>query len=207
VRVFWQSGSVKSRSVHHQQAEAVALDHHYAGLDVACRDLLAAHLLSRSHPRLGIAAPAIVNRRHTAVQKYSGPMLHGVDRHCATRPGAVLARLVSDYGDPLRSRYEHVDYESIVERLVGRHSPTQMGVSGLASRPEPWRPVMGTTCELINKTLTYCLIMISPSSRLGTPTGHVFTPRRAAATDHRPRSVSILTLGLMSGRDRPSATV
>ena len=36
----------------------------------------------------------------------------GVDRHCATRPGAVLARLVSDYGDPLRPRYEHVDYES-----------------------------------------------------------------------------------------------
>jgi hypothetical protein len=34
----------------------------------------------------------------------------GVDRHCATRPGAVLARL--HYGDPLRPRYEHVDYES-----------------------------------------------------------------------------------------------
>ena len=25
---------------------------------------------------------------------------------------AVPARLVSDYGDPLRPRYEHVDYES-----------------------------------------------------------------------------------------------
>jgi hypothetical protein len=36
----------------------------------------------------------------------------GVDRHCATRLGAVLARLVSDYGDLLRSRYEHVDCES-----------------------------------------------------------------------------------------------
>ena len=34
----------------------------------------------------------------------------------------VLARLASDYGDPLRSRYEHVDYEStcIDCRKIGR---------------------------------------------------------------------------------------
>jgi hypothetical protein len=54
--------------------------------------------------------------RHCITTKRSAPArrgLHGVDRHCATRPGgAVLARLVSDYGDPLRSRYEPVDYES-----------------------------------------------------------------------------------------------
>jgi hypothetical protein len=38
----------------------------------------------------------------------------------------------------------------IVERLVGRHSPTEMGVSGLASRPEPWRPTDNTTRTVIN---------------------------------------------------------
>jgi hypothetical protein len=58
-----------------------------------------------------------------------------VDRHCATRPEAVLARLVSDYGDPLRPRYEHVDYES-----------TCVDCSKHATRP--WSYVMATERHL-----------------------------------------------------------
>ena len=49
----------------------------------------------------------------------------------------VLARLASDYGDPLRSRYEHVDYESTCidcGKISGSPQPCPMW-GGLALRP------------------------------------------------------------------------
>jgi hypothetical protein len=79
----------------------------------------------------------------------------GVDRHCATRPGAVLARLVSDYGDPLRSRYEHVDYESTCidcRKIGGSPQPYLNGVFRLGFNPRTMATRNGATCLLINKT-------------------------------------------------------
>jgi hypothetical protein len=66
----------------------------------------------------------------------------GVDRHTTRVRSSglgVCLTMATHYNHTTRTSItsKHV---SIVERLVGRHSPTQMGVLGLASRPEPWRP-------------------------------------------------------------------
>jgi hypothetical protein len=101
-----------------------------------------------------------------------------VDRHCATRPGAVLARLMSDYGDPLRSRYEHVDCESTgidCRKIGGSPQPYLNGVFSLALMATR----NGTPSVLNNQTLI-------DRGRIGdnlvsfgyVPIGHVLALRR-----------------------------
>jgi hypothetical protein len=71
----------------------------------------------------------------------SPPSAEGCRGWIATAlPGRVrvLARLASDYGDPLRSRYEHVDYESTCidcRKIGGSPQPYLNGVFRLGFNP------------------------------------------------------------------------
>ena len=89
-----------------------------------------------------VASGQLVAVRRRSSQPQHKPRSGMIERHCITTaegcmgwiatalPGRVRvqARLVSDDGDPLRSRYEHVDYEStcIDCRKIGRSPRPQL---------------------------------------------------------------------------------
>jgi hypothetical protein len=142
---------------------------------------------ARDHPSVGVARPihelAYGWSLASATERMDGRGGGSPHHYPARSLGlGVCLSMATHYNHTTRASItsKHVP---IVERLVGRHSPTQMGVSGLASRPEPWRPIDNTTRTVIKSkhesivesrrgAMQAAITLPVDSFRLASPEGH-----------------------------------